>query len=152
MNVDLPVPEMSPHFLSRASSISSESPGVPGRGRSVSLEHSIRRQSSTPSQACPPTQHSCLCCQEPLTIHPRLSIACARALAGVESAPHFPGPWGDHLSLKTNSGLKSPQISWFPGLLCPPFLDRPRPPTPQTQPSLPRLAMGQALNWGPGEG
>lgn len=107
----------------------------------MSLEHSIRRQSSTPSQACPSTQHSCLCCPEQLTIHPWLSITCAGALAGVESAPHFPGPWGDHLSLETNSGLKSPQISWFPGLLCPPFLDRPCPPTPQTQPRLPRLAM-----------
>ena len=91
-----------------AASISSESPRVPGRGKSVSLKHSIRRQNRTPPQACPPTQHGCLSGQRQLSIPPQASVSCSRALAGVEVAPHFPGPWGDCLALEPTVAKEPP--------------------------------------------
>lgn len=85
---------------SGAASISPESPGVPGRGKPVSLECSKRRRGRTPPRACPPSQDGCLSGQRQPTIHPQASASCSRALAGVETTPHFPGPWGDCLALE----------------------------------------------------
>lgn len=103
-----------------AASISSESPGVPGRGKSVSLEHSLRRQNRTPPQACPPTQPSCLSGQRQLTIYPQASVSCSRALAGVEVAPHFPGPWGDCLALEPTVAKEPPDKLVFRSPVTPP--------------------------------
>lgn len=113
--INVPAPPQS-----GASSISSESARLPGRGWSVSLEHSIKKP-----QAFPPTQDDCLSCQEQFTVYPWACITCASTLAGVdflgETVWHWRPQWVENLPYKLPRG--DPYLPDKPPPTSPPIPD-----------------------------